>query len=329
MKETLEILFAGIELTEQQAYDSFMRITSGDLSDVEISAFLTAYNMRPVTVDEFRGFRKALLERCIPINFSDFDTIDVVGTGGDGKNTFNISTASCFVIAGAGYQVAKHGNYGLSSVSGASNMFEYFGYKFTNDADALRRDLEKNGICFLHAPLFHPAMKHVANVRKSLRVRTLFNYMGPVINPSAPKRQLIGCNSYAIMRLYNRLLRHEEGRFVTVHAVDGYDEVSLTCDTIAGTDCRLEVLQTKEFGFKSLKKEELAGGKSIDDAAKIFLSIMKNECTEAQRHVVIANAALGVQCFKPEQSLIDCVAEARQSLENGSTYRVFKQLLNN
>ncbi|MFV0364971.1 MAG: anthranilate phosphoribosyltransferase [Mangrovibacterium sp.] len=327
MKAILEQLFTGLELSEDQAYESFLRITSGDLSDVEITAFLTAYNMRAVSVSEFRGFRKALIDQCVPIDFSNFDTIDVVGTGGDGKNTFNISTTSSFVIAGAGYKVAKHGNYGLSSMSGASSMFEHYGYQFTNDADFLRRKLDEVGICFLHAPLFHPAMKHVANVRKSLGVRTLFNFMGPVINPSRPKRQLIGCNGYSIMKLYNELLKNEEGHYLTVHATDGYDEVSLTNDTIVGTGNRLEILHASDFGLPVLRSEQLRGGQSVADAAKIFLSILKNECTEAQRSVVLANAGLAIQCFKPEQSLLDCVAEARESLESNRAYITFEKLM--
>ncbi|MFV0555393.1 MAG: anthranilate phosphoribosyltransferase [Mangrovibacterium sp.] len=325
MKTILEQLFTGLELSEEQAYESFLRIMSGSLSDAEISAFLTAYNMRAVSVTEFRGFRRALLDKCVAVDFSDFDTIDVVGTGGDGKNTFNISTTSCFVVAGAGYQVAKHGNYGLSSVSGASNVFEHYGYQFTNDADDLRRKLDKAGICFLHAPLFHPAMKHVAAVRKALRVRTLFNFMGPVINPSRPNRQLIGCNGYPIMKLYNELLKDEPLQFFTVNATDGYDEVSLTDETLIGTGNHLEVLQPSDFGLPTLQPESLSSGESVDDAAKIFLNVLKNECTEAQRSVVLANAGLAIQLYKPTQSLVDCVAEARESLESGRAFKTFEQ----
>ncbi|MFV0291675.1 MAG: anthranilate phosphoribosyltransferase [Mangrovibacterium sp.] len=327
MKDIFDLLFMGFELNEDQSHDAMLHITSGHLSDVEIASFLSVYNMRRVAVSEFRGFRRAMLEQAVAIDFSDYDTVDVLGTGGDGKNTFNISTACSFVVAGAGYKVVKHCNDGMSSVSASPNMFDYYGYRFTSEADLLRRDLETAGICFLHAPLFHPAMENVANVRRLMGVRTLFNYIGPVINPSKPRKQLIGCHSFEVMKLYNELLRKEEGSYVMVHAVDGYDEVSLTGNTIVGSDLSLEVLEPKAFGFDCVAASELSGGDSVEFAADVFLKILKNEATKSQIDVVLANAALAIRLYKPHAELLECVAEARESLESGRAYGVFKKLL--
>lgn len=327
MKDTLNYLFEGNTLSKEQANSTLTKIAEGQYSDSEIAAFLTVFRMRPVKAQELAGFRDALLNLCVPVDFSDFNTIDVVGTGGDGKNTFNISTASCFVLAGAGYKVTKHGNYGISSVSGASNMFEYFGYQFSNDVSKLRSELENIGICFFHAPLFHPAMKNVGPVRKALKVRTLFNMMGPIINPCHPKNQLIGVSDLQIMDLYNEVLEEGNHNYMLVHALDGYDEVSLTGDTRYMTNGTEDNLSPADFGFSVLKQEELSGGNSVEDAAKIFKNIMNAEATEAQQNVVIANAALGIQCICPEKSLAECVAEAEEALKSKKALKAFTQLM--
>lgn len=329
MKITLEMLLKGNILKAEEAYELFSNLINGEFSEAEIASLLTVFRMRAITINEFRGFRQAFLEKCISVNLSDFDTINVIGTGGDGKNTFNISTTSSFVIAGAGYKVAKYGNYGKTTISGASNIFEYYGYKFTNQEDKLRKDLDTAGICFLHAPLFHPAIKLVSNVRECLKVRTIFNYLEPIINPANPKRQFIGCNNFEVMKLYNGLLRDEDCKYIMVHSVDGYDEVSLTANTIVGTHIRLEVLEPKVFGLGTLNQEQLIGGKTVEEAAKIFLNVLKNEGTQAQKKVVIANAAMGIQCFKPEQSLNDSIEEAKESIDSMKAFNVFKCLINN
>ena len=253
MKDTLNYLFTGNSLTKEQAREVLTQIAEGNYADPEIAAFLTVYRMRLVKAEELIGFREALLDLCVKVDFSEFDTIDVVGTGGDGKNTFNISTASCFVIAGAGYKVTKHGNYGLSSVSGASNMFEYFGYKFSNDVDKLRREVDEIGICFFHAPLFHPAMKNVGPVRRALKARTLFNMMGPIINPCSPKNQLVGVSDLQIMDLYNQVFKDGDQSYMLVHALDGYDEVSLTGDTRYIDNGMEDNLSPDDFGFFRFK----------------------------------------------------------------------------
>jgi anthranilate phosphoribosyltransferase len=327
MKDTLNYLFTGNTLTREEAHQTLVGIGEGQFSDAEIASFLTVFRMRPIRAEELTGFRQALLDLCVAVDLSDFNTIDVVGTGGDGKNTFNISTLSCFVLAGAGYKVTKHGNYGLSSVSGASNMFEYFGYKFSNNPEKLRREVDQAGICFLHAPMFHPAMKNVGPVRKALKVRTLFNMMGPIINPSLPKNQLVGVSDLETMDLYNRVFAESDQNYVIVHSLDGYDEISLTGDARFVTNKAEDNLSAADFGFSSVKPEELSGGNSVDDAARIFKNILEGKGTEAQKNVVIANAAMGIRCISPEKSLADCVAEASESLQSGKALSALKKLI--
>jgi anthranilate phosphoribosyltransferase len=327
MKNTLNYLFEGNTLTKEEACGILTRIGEGQFSEAEIASFLTVFRMRKIKAEELAGFRQALLDLCVAIDFSEYNTIDVVGTGGDGKNTFNISTLSCFVLAGAGYKVTKHGNYGLSSVSGASNMFEYFGYQFSNKEDKLRNELEQTGICFLHAPLFHPAMRHVGPVRKALKVKTLFNMMGPIINPSFPKNQLVGVSDLEIMDLYHQVFAGSNQHYIIVHSLDGYDEISLTGDARFVSNRTEDNLSPADFGFSPVEQNELSGGNSVDDAAKIFKNVLEGKGTEAQKNVVIANAALGIQCFLPEKILVDCVAEARESLESGNALNVFKKLI--
>lgn len=327
MKDTLNYLFSGHTLTKVEAQEILTKIGEGLFSEAEISAFLTVFRMRKIKAEELAGFRKALLDLCVAVDFSDYNTIDVVGTGGDGKNTFNISTSSCFLLAGAGYKVTKHGNYGLSSVSGASNMFEYFGYQFTNDAEKLRREVEEFGICFFHAPLFHPAMKHVGPVRRALKVRTLFNMMGPIINPSSPKNQLVGVSDLEIMDLYHQVFEDSNQNYLIVHSLDGYDEVSLTGDARYVSNETEDNLSPADFGFSTLQQSELSGGNSVEDAAKIFKGILEGTGTQAQKNVVIANAALGIKCMAPEKSLADCVGEATESLESKKALAVFQKLM--
>ncbi|HZL08754.1 MAG TPA: anthranilate phosphoribosyltransferase [Prolixibacteraceae bacterium] len=327
MKDTLNYLFTGNSLSKAEAHQMLVRIAEGQFSDSEIAAFLTVFRMRRIKAEELAGFRQALLDLCVAIDFSEYNTIDVVGTGGDGKNTFNISTLSAFVLAGAGVKVTKHGNYGLSSVSGSSNMFEYFGYQFSNDQNKLRRELEEAGICFLHAPLFHPAMKSVGSVRKSLKVKTLFNMMGPIINPSFPKNQLVGVYDLDVMDLYHEVFRESGQNYIIVNSLDGYDEISLTGDARYVSNLTEDNLSPTDFGFPLLSQEELYGGETVAEAAKIFKSVLEGTGTSAQQNVVIANAALGIRCMFPEKLLNDCVAEASESLKSGKALEAFKKLM--
>jgi anthranilate phosphoribosyltransferase len=327
MKDILNHLFAGNSLSKAEAQQILVYIAEGKYSEAEIASFLTVFRMRQIKAEELAGFRQALLDLCVSIDLSEYNTIDVVGTGGDGKNTFNISTLSAFVLAGAGIKVTKHGNYGLSSVSGSSNMFEYFGYQFSNDQSKLRREVEEAGICFLHAPLFHPAMKSVAPVRRALKVKTLFNMMGPIINPSFPKNQLVGVYDLDVMDLYHEVFKETGQNYLIVHSLDGYDEISLTGDARYVSNLTEDSLSPADFGFLPVTQDELFGGETVAEAAKIFQSVLEVTATDAQKNVVIANAALGIQCVYPERSLIDCVAEAAESLKSKKALGAFKKLM--
>lgn len=327
MKDTLNQLFAGNSLSKAEAAMILTEIAEGKYSEAEIASFLTVFRMRPIKAEELAGFRQALLELCIAIDFSAYNTIDVVGTGGDGKNTFNISTLSTFVLAGAGIKVTKHGNYGLSSISGSSNMFEYFGYKFSKDESKLRRELEEAGICFFHAPLFHPAMKSVASVRRALKVKTLFNMMGPIINPSSPKNQLVGVYDLEVMDLYHQVFLESNQNYMIVHSLDGYDEISLTGEARYVSNQREDSLSPADFGFTEVAPEELFGGETVAQAAKIFQKVLEVKAEAAQQNVVIANAALGIKCVFPERSLSDCVAQAAESLKSKRALEAFKKLM--
>lgn len=327
MKDTLNHLFAGNSLNKADAALILTEIAEGKYSEAEIASFLTVFRMRPIKAEELAGFRQALLDLCIAVDFSAYNTIDVVGTGGDGKNTFNISTLSTFVLAGAGLKVTKHGNYGLSSVSGSSNMFEYFGYKFSRDESKLRRELEEVGICFFHAPLFHPAMKSVASVRRALKVKTLFNMMGPIINPSSPKNQLVGVYDLEAMDLYNQVFQESNQNYIIVHSLDGYDEISLTGEARYVSNFCEDSLSAADFGLPPVASEELFGGETVGEAAQIFQRVLEVNAGEARQNVVIANAALGIKCVYPERSLTDCVAQASESLKSKKALAAFKKLM--
>ncbi|HPB53872.1 MAG TPA: anthranilate phosphoribosyltransferase [Saprospiraceae bacterium] len=327
MKKMLELLFSYQKLSHQEAFDVMMAIGAGKYSDSEIAAFLTVFSMRPVSVEELHGFRKALLELCIRIDFSDFDTIDVCGTGGDGKNTFNISTLTAFVLAGVGYKVTKHGNYGATSVSGSSNVLEFLGYRFTNNSDVLRSQLDKYNFCMMHAPLFHPAMKYVGGVRKALGTKTFFNMLGPLVNPGFPDRQVVGVYSLEVARIYSYLFQNTRSKYIILHSLDGYDEISLTQKFKCVMPSFEETIAPEDLGFRRLELAQISGGSRIEDAADIFLKVLKNEATPAQKDVVIANAAFGIRCYEPFKSYEDCIAVARESLESGAAYRCFQGII--
>ena len=327
MKKILNYLFDQKTLTRKEAEEVLTNIATGIYSESEIAAFITVYLMRSITVDELAGFRDALLNLCIRVNLDDFDTIDVCGTGGDGKDTFNISTLTTFVLAGAGAKVAKHGNYGVSSACGSSNVIEYFGYKFSTDMDKLRREMEKTGVCFLHAPLFNPAMKNVAPVRRALKVKTFFNMLGPMVNPSIPKKQLVGVYSLDLARLYNYLYQQSDIRYAIVHTLDGYDEVSLTREFKYILNGVENIISPEGFGFSAIHAAALHGGSTVQEAASIFTAVLEGRGTEAQTNVVIANAKLALMCYNAEKSSDDCHAMAEVSLRSGKALTAFKKLM--
>lgn len=327
MKAILTRLFEHQQLTRSEAKDILVNIAQHAYNDAEIAAFITVYLMRAITVDELSGFRDALLELCRPVDLRGVDTIDLCGTGGDGKNTFNISTLSAFVVAGAGYPVAKHGNYGVSSHSGSSNVLEALGYRFTADEDALNRQLDAANICFLHAPLFHPAMKAVGPIRRQLGVKTFFNMLGPLVNPARPRYQLTGVFSLALARRYQYILEQGPQSYAIVHALDGYDEISLTGNAKVFASGWEKLLTPEQLGHTRLTAEALYGGETVAEAAAIFQQILAGEGTPAQRAAVTANAGLAIHCIRPEQSLLDCVAEARESLDSGRARQALQSLI--
>lgn len=328
MKDILNHLIEHRTLTSQDAREVLKSITAGDFNQCQIAAFMTVYMMRSITVEELSGFRQAMLERCIPVEIPEYDAMDLCGTGGDGKDTFNISTLSSFVVAGAGQNVAKHGNTGVSSICGSSNLLSYFGYEFTSDLDKIRLSLDEVGICFLHAPLFHPAMKHVGPIRKDLGVKTFFNMLGPMVNPSFPTKQLVGVFSLELARLYGYLYQEMHGRFSILHALDGYDEISLTGDFKMISNEGEKVLKPENLGLPQLRAESIKGGDTIKESAKIFESILRGRGTESQNAVVLANSAAALVTAEEGLSFHDAVAKAEEVLLSGKALAVFEGLVN-
>lgn len=325
MKEILNRLINHEVLPKTEAHQILVNISAGQYNSSQIAAFLTVYLMRGITVDELEGFRDALLELCLSVDFSDYNTIDLCGTGGDGKDTFNISTLASFVTAGAGVLVTKHGNYGVSSVSGSSNVLEHLGIKFSNEKDFLKRALDGAGICVLHAPLFHPAMKNVAPIRKELGVKTFFNMLGPLVNPAFPKNQLVGVFNLELARMYGYLYQKGDKNYTILHALDGYDEISLTGATKLISNSSYTMLSPDYFGLSSIKQSDIYGGDSVAASAKIFMDVMTGNGTEAQNNVVCANAGMAiatVERLTPKAGF----EKAKESLMSGKALEKLKKL---
>jgi anthranilate phosphoribosyltransferase len=327
MKTILNQLFEQQKLSEQQAYDVLTKIGNGAYNSSQIASFLTVFLMRNISVDELRGFQKALLDLCLKMDFSEFNTIDLCGTGGDGKNTFNISTLTSFVVAGAGYKVAKHGNYGVSSNCGSSNVLEYLGYKFTNDETQLKKQLNDANFCMMHAPLFHPAMATIAPIRAELGVKTFFNMLGPIVNPSFPQNQMVGVFNLELARIYNYLLQDSNKNYKVVHSLDGYDEISLTGKFKLISNNGDNLISPTQIGFEQLNPTSIYGGETIKEAAKIFINVLENKGTKAQQDVIIANSAFAIQCFEATKSFDECKELALDSLKSGNAYNCLKALI--
>lgn len=326
MKQLLNRLINHETISTEEANKVLINISHGEYNTSQIAAFLTVYMMRSITVEELEGFRNALLDLCIAVDFSDYDPIDLCGTGGDGKDTFNISTLSSFVTAGAGQAVTKHGNYGVSSKCGSSNVLEYLGIRFTNEQDFLEKCLDKAGICILHAPLFHPAMKNVGPIRKDLAVKTFFNMLGPMVNPAFPKNQLVGVFNLELARMYNYLYQNTDKNFTILHALDGYDEISLTGDTKVLSNNSESILKPEDFDLSAHSQAAIAGGEGIADSAKIFVDILEGKGTEAQNNVVCANAGMAIATAKkisPQKGF----ELAQESLQSGAALKCFKTLV--
>lgn len=327
MNKLLYKMFEQKSLSRDEAREVLLNIADSRYNDAQLSAFMTVYLMRSITLDELTGFRDAILERRLPVDFGGIEAIDIVGTGGDGKNTFNISTATCFVVAGTGRKVVKHGNYGASSISGASNVLEHHGVKFTADADCLRRSLDESGVAYLHAPFFSPALKSVAAVRKALGVRTFFNMLGPLVNPVQPRHQLLGVYNLKLMRLYNYIAQNEGINCTVVHSLDGYDEISLTAPFKVVNASGERVYTPGDLGFAIASQSELSGGMTVADASAIFDRVLEGKATTAQMDCVVANSAFALMTLQPDLQADDAIAMARESIMSGRAMGCFKRFV--
>ncbi|WP_033959131.1 anthranilate phosphoribosyltransferase [Psychroserpens jangbogonensis] len=326
MKQVLNRLINHESISSEEAKRVLVDISDGKFNQSQIASFLTIFMMRSITLEELQGFRDALLELCIPVDLSDFNAIDLCGTGGDGKDTFNISTLASFITAGAGVNVSKHGNYGVSSASGSSNVMEALGVKFTNDVDQLKHSIDKAGICVMHAPLFHPAMKNVAPIRKELGVKTFFNMLGPMVNPSFPKNQMVGVFNLELQRIYGYLYQNTDKNYSIVHALDGYDEISLTGNTKIISNTSETMLKPSDLDVPQIEQHEIFGGSTVDEAAKIFKKIINNKGTEAQNNVVCANAGLAIATVK-KITHQEGFQLAQESLESGNAKTSLERLI--
>ncbi len=326
MKNILNRLINQESISSEEAKHVLVNISKGDYNQSQIASFLTVYMMRSVTIEELQGFRDALLELCLHVDLDDYNGIDLCGTGGDGKDTFNISTLASFVTAGAGVNVTKHGNYGVSSACGSSNVMEHLGIKFTSDIDFLKRSLDEAGICVLHAPLFHPAMKNVAPIRKDLAVKTFFNMLGPMVNPAFPKNQLVGVFNLELLRMYSYLYQNTAINYTLLHALDGYDEISLTGPTKVIRNNSETMISPEFFGVNTLQQSDIYGGDSIEDAAKIFTQILNGKGSDAQNNVVCANAAMAIATVT-KKSIEDSFEIAKESLLAGKAKEKFERLV--
>lgn len=326
MKEILNRLINQETISKKEANEVLKNISKDSYNPSQIASFLTVYMMRSISVEELDGFREALLEMCLPIDLSDFNAIDLCGTGGDGKDTFNISTLASFVTAGAGVKVAKHGNYGVSSTCGSSNVLEHLGVNFTNDEEALKRSIDRAGICILHAPLFHPAMKTVAPIRRELGVKTFFNMLGPMVNPSFPKNQMVGVFSLELARMYGYLYQTTDKNFAILHDLAGYDEISLTDRSKVITNREERIFSSTDLGLEMLQPEQIYGGASIGESADVFVNVLAGKGTEAQSNVVCANAGMAIAVAEgiPHDKGFE---RARESLFSGRGFDSFKKLL--
>ena len=326
MKNVLNRLINHETISTEEAKQVIVNISNNMYNPSQITCFLSVFMMRSITIEELKGFRDALLELCLSVNLAEFNAVDIVGTGGDGKNTFNISTLSSFITAGAGVNVSKHGNYGVSSTSGSSNVMEHLGVKFSNNEDFLKRCIEQAGICILHAPLFHPAMKNVAPIRKELGVKTFFNMLGPLVNPSFPKNHVLGVFSLEVLRLYSFLYQETESNYNIVYALDGYDEISLTGKAKIISNHTEKLFSPEDLGLKTIKQEDIFGGNTVKDAAKIFVDIINGKGTAPQNNVVCANAGLAIATSK-QISHQEGFEIAKESLVSGKAKTSLDKLI--
>lgn len=329
MKNHLQTLLQNQSLSQQDAKEILLQIGTGEINKSQIAAFLMGIQQKGIAVEELAGFREAMLELAIPIDLDEFDAMDLCGTGGDGKDTFNISTTASFVVAGAGQKVAKHGNHGVSSAVGSSTVLEHLGIEFTNDQAKLKSNLEKAGMCYLHAPLFHPAMKYVGPIRKELGIKTFFNLLGPLLNPAKVTKQLTGVYSLPVFKLYEQYFRSTSGRYGIIFDLAVYDEISLTGDFLFSSQYASadegELFSPSALGLEVFKAEDLSGGNTLEDSAKILINILENKGTKAQTSVVLANAAMALGVAR-NISIEEAISQAKESLQSGRALMVLKEL---
>ena len=326
MRKFLNTLISGEPLSFEEAREAITRMGTGEANPAQAAAFLMGIQQKGITTDELRGFRQGMLELAVTLNFEDLEPMDVCGTGGDGKDTFNISTTSAFVAAGAGVKIAKHGNHGVSSAVGSSTVLEFLGVKFTNDKDYLRQKIEAAGICYLHAPLFHPAMKHIGPIRKELGIKTFFNILGPLMNPAGVKAQISGVSDLKTFELYKDVFSTQEGHFAVIHALDGYDEISLTGAFRVWKKTGDTVVQPADWGLPVVTPEQLSGGETLEESARILIRILKGEGSPEQAAAVQANAGLAISVSR-NISFEEGLSLAEESVKSGKAYRAFQKLV--
>ncbi|MFI3295385.1 MAG: anthranilate phosphoribosyltransferase [Rikenellaceae bacterium] len=327
MKKILSQLFEYESLSVDQARELFLNIANGAYNQAQLASLITVFLMRNISLEELDGFRSGLLELAQPLDFGTHDYIDIVGTGGDGKDTFNVSSCASVVVASAGYKVVKHGNYAASSVSGASNVMENHGVRFSNDNDLLRRSLDESNLVYLHAPVFNSAMRAVAEVRRNLGIRSFFNMLGPMINPASPRYQLLGVYNLAMQRLYCYMFQKYGKEFSVVHSLDGYDEISLTSAFRVSSTSGEKIYQPEDLGFERCAQSALYGGATTDEAARIFSSVLDGSSTVAQRDCVVANAGFAINVIEAEKSIEECLAIAREAISSGRALQTFKRFV--
>lgn len=328
MKELLIKLIECQKLTFEESRSLMHGIANNEVNEAQIASVLTAFIIRTISIDELRGFRQALIDLAVRVNLNDGYGIDLCGTGGDGKNTFNISTASSFVVAAAGYPVIKHGNYGATSISGSSNILEYLGYRFSNEENKLQNELDKTGICFLHAPLFHPALKAVGPIRKQLGIKTFFNILGPLVNPAAPRYQISGVYSPEAGRVYSYFLQAEKKKYLVLHSLDGYDEISLTSAVKVFSQKGETLINFTENGLKKISHDDIKGGNTIEESARIFISVLENRSSPEKLSVIMANSAMAITCIDESKTLDESLKIAEETIVSGKASRLLKNLIN-
>lgn len=325
MSSLVEDILEGRRLSVEEGRSLMEEMLHDQFPLPRVAALVTCIRVRGVTVDLLDGFSQALLDAATPVDLRTDNLVDVCGTGGDGKDSFNISTTVAFILAGAGYKVAKHGNVAVSSSCGSSNVLEALGVPLTADTSRLQRSLEQSGVCFLHAPLFHPALRRFGPMRKELGFKTVFNALGPLVNPVRPSYQFAGVYNLELQRLYSTLLQRRGGRFAVVHSLDGYDEVSLTGVARVTTRQGTYELRPRDLGVSTLSPESIRGPGDAVAGAALITAILEGRGSSAHEDVTCANAAVAIHSFEGGGELSYCMERARESLRSGRALQALRR----